>query len=103
VRPKMDSPAYGGGAAPTGSWREAMRGGEARMGLFGSVALIALGAILLWGVNATVAGVDANTIGAILMMVGGIGGLLSLVLRSRSRRFNGRDDSDEERLTSLPR
>jgi hypothetical protein len=85
------------------AWREATRGGETRMGLFGSVALIALGAILLWGVDASVAGVGVNTIGAILMVVGGIGGLLSLVLRSRSRGFGGRSDGEEEHLTTLPR
>lgn len=50
------------------------------MGIGVSLILIAVGAILTWAVNATVSGVDINTIGVILMVVGAVGLLISLVL-----------------------
>ena len=40
------------------------------MGIGVSLILIAAGAILTWAVNATVSGVDINTVGVILMIVG---------------------------------
>ena len=43
------------------------------MGIGVSLILIAAGAILTWAVNATVSGLDINTIGVILMIVGAIG------------------------------
>jgi hypothetical protein len=43
------------------------------MGLGVSIFLIAVGAILTWAVNATVSGLELNTIGVILMIVGIIG------------------------------
>jgi hypothetical protein len=52
------------------------------MGIGVSLILIAAGAILTWAVNATVSGVDINTIGVILMVVGVIGLLLSLMFWS---------------------
>jgi len=52
------------------------------MGIGVSLILIAAGAILTWAVNATVSGVDINTIGVILMVVGIIGLVLSLVFWS---------------------
>ena len=52
------------------------------VGLF----LIALGAILLLAVSTTVAGVSINTIGVILLVVGGIGLLYALVVQA------GRDE-----------
>jgi hypothetical protein len=52
------------------------------MGLGVSLILIAAGAILTWGINATVSGVDIDTIGWILMAVGAIGALLSLMFWS---------------------
>jgi len=54
--------------------------------------LIAIGAILAFAVNVTTSGVDINTIGYILLAVGGLGALLSLMFWSswgglhRSRR-----------------
>ncbi|HWC26319.1 MAG TPA: hypothetical protein VG474_07025, partial [Solirubrobacteraceae bacterium] len=48
-----------------------------------SILLIAIGAILLWAVTATVAGVSINTIGVILMVVGAIGLVIALVATSR--------------------
>jgi hypothetical protein len=42
------------------------------MGIGVSLILIAAGAILTWAVNATVSGIDINTIGVILMVVGAV-------------------------------
>ena len=50
-----------------------------------SLFLIAVGAILRFAVTATVAGIDIQTVGVILMIVGAIGFVISLVLL-----FNGR-------------
>ena len=52
------------------------------MGLGVSLILIAVGAILTWAVEATVSGLDINAIGLILMIVGIVGGLLSLIFWS---------------------
>jgi hypothetical protein len=52
------------------------------MGIGVSLILIAIGAILTWAVNATVSGVDINTVGVILMVVGAAGLLISLVFWS---------------------
>jgi len=43
-----------------------------------SLFLIAVGAILYFAVNATVSGLEIDTVGLILMIVGGIGFLFSL-------------------------
>lgn len=58
------------------------------MGIGVSLFLLAVGAILTFAVNATVNGVEISTVGIILMIVGGLGLLLSLLLMStmRSRR-----------------
>jgi hypothetical protein len=52
------------------------------MGLGVSLLLIAVGAILVWGVQADVAGVSEDAIGVILMVVGAAGLLLSLMFWS---------------------
>ena len=52
------------------------------MGIGVSLILIAAGAILTWAVNATVSGIDINTIGIILMVVGALGLILSLMFWS---------------------
>ena len=52
------------------------------MGVGVSLILIAAGAILTWAVTATVSGVDINTIGVILLVVGAIGLVLSLMFWS---------------------
>lgn len=52
-----------------------------------SLFLIAVGAILYWAVTATVSGIDINTIGAILMVVGIIGLALSLLFWSSFAPF----------------
>lgn len=55
------------------------------MGIGVSILLIAIGAILLWAVTATVAGVSINTVGVILIVVGAVGLLASLLAASRTR------------------
>jgi hypothetical protein len=59
------------------------------MGVGVSLILIAAGAILTWAVNATVNGLDINTVGVILLIVGIIGLLLSLVFWSSWGGFGG--------------
>lgn len=60
------------------------------MGVGVSLLLIAVGAILTFAINATVSGVDVNTVGWILMVVGGVGLVFSMMFFSpwgyRSRR-----------------
>jgi hypothetical protein len=52
------------------------------MGLGVSLFLIAVGAILTWAVNASVSGLELNTIGVILMIVGVVGLVLSMIFWS---------------------
>lgn len=61
------------------------------MGIGVSLILIAVGAILTWAVNATVSGLDINTVGIILMVVGAVGILLSLMFWSSWGGFGGRN------------
>ncbi len=58
------------------------------MGVAVSLILIAVGAILTWAVTATVSGIEINTVGVILMIVGGAGLVLSLVFWSTWGGFN---------------
>jgi hypothetical protein len=51
----------------------------------GSLLMIAAGAILKYAVNVHVEGVDVQTVGLILMIVGGLGLVLGLYLLSRGR------------------
>ena len=59
------------------------------MGIPVSLILIAVGAILAFAVNATVSGLDLVTVGWILMIVGGVGALLSLIFWSTWGGFAG--------------
>lgn len=59
------------------------------MGIGVSLLLIAVGAILAFAVNATVSGIDLVTVGWILMIVGGVGALLSLIFWSTWGGFAG--------------
>ena len=52
------------------------------MGLGASLFLIAGGAILVWGVNREVAGLDVDAIGVILMVIGIVGAVLSMIFWS---------------------
>ena len=59
------------------------------MGLGASLFLIAAGAILKWGVTGSVAGVNLDAIGWILMVVGIIGLVLSMIFWSSWGGFAG--------------
>ncbi|MGH2774553.1 MAG: DUF6458 family protein [Actinomycetota bacterium] len=50
-----------------------------------SLFLLAAGAILKFAVEAEVAGIDLEVVGVILMVIGGLGILLSLFMLNRSR------------------
>jgi hypothetical protein len=65
-----------------------------------SIFLIAVGAILRYAVNVTVEGVEIDTIGLILMLVGGIGLVISLaiIFLATDDRPRGRDDYPTRRL-----
>ena len=52
------------------------------MGIGVSLILIAVGAILVWAVEAQVSGVDLTAVGWILLIVGAAGALLSLIFWS---------------------
>jgi hypothetical protein len=52
------------------------------VGIGVSILLVAVGAILIWGVTGEVAGIDIDAIGVILLIVGGIGLLLSMIFWS---------------------
>jgi hypothetical protein len=52
------------------------------MGIGVSLVLIAAGAILTWAVDATVSGLEIQTVGVILLVVGIIGLVLSMVFWS---------------------
>ena len=60
------------------------------MGLSFSIFLIAVGAILAFAVDVTTRGFDINTIGVILMIVGGIGLLASLIAWNSWGGFHSR-------------
>jgi Flp pilus assembly protein protease CpaA len=55
--------------------------------------LIAVGAILNFAVTAEFAGIDLQTVGLILMIIGAIGLVLGLVLMSSQRRRAGGSDA----------
>ena len=78
--------------------RTAKRGVDT-MGIGVSLLLIAIGAILTWAVTATVSGVDLQTVGIILMVVGAAGGLISLVFWSSWGGFGG--TRTESRTTTV--
>ena len=52
------------------------------MGLGVSLLLIAVGAILVWGLQSDVAGISEDAIGVILMVVGAAGLIISLMFWS---------------------
>jgi hypothetical protein len=69
------------------------------MGIGISVILLALGAILIWAIDASVRGIELTTIGVILIIVGGIGALLSFVFWSSWGGMAGRPSRDERLIT----
>jgi hypothetical protein len=52
------------------------------MGIGVSLVLIAAGAILTWAVSAEASGIDLQTVGVILLIVGIVGAILSLIFWS---------------------
>ena len=56
------------------------------MTIGGSLFLIALGAILKYAVTATVAGVEIQTVGVILIVAGAVGLVIGLFLMTSARR-----------------
>ena len=62
------------------------------MGIGVSVFLIAVGAILAFAVEATAEGVDLDTVGVILMIVGAIGLLASMLFWSSAAPWSSRRD-----------
>jgi beta-lactamase regulating signal transducer with metallopeptidase domain len=69
-----------------------------------SILLIAAGAILKYAVTAHVSGLDIQTVGVILMLVGILGLILSLLYtfvwsdRARARSAGGYDDGATRRM-----
>ena len=67
------------------------------MGYGLSIIFLAVGAVLTWAVNTTVEGIELQTIGVILMAVGGVGLLFTLLFwssyseRRRTRTVVERD------------
>lgn len=59
------------------------------MGISVSLLLIAGGAILAWAVNVSVSGLELQTIGVILMVVGILGLVLSVIFWSSWGGFGG--------------
>jgi Flp pilus assembly protein protease CpaA len=62
-----------------------------------SIFLIALGAILKFAVTASVAGIEIQTVGVILMVAGAIGLVIGLFLISADRRREDRVVVDDRR------
>jgi Flp pilus assembly protein protease CpaA len=62
-----------------------------------SIFLIALGAILKFAVTATVAGIEIQTVGVILMIAGAIGLVIGLFLLASDRRREDRVVVDDRR------
>ena len=60
------------------------------MGLGVGLLLIAVGAILVWGVTGEVSGVDVDAVGVILIVIGAIGAVLSMIFWSSWGGFGGR-------------
>ncbi len=61
------------------------------MGISTSLILVAVGAILKWAVTASVSGVNLETVGVVLMIVGAVGLVLSLIFWSSWGGFGTRN------------
>jgi len=75
------------------------------MGISVSLILVAVGAILAWAVTATASGVDLNTVGIILLIIGAVGLVLSMLFWSTWGGFRGtaRTETTVVRDDALPR
>ena len=67
------------------------------MGIGVSIFLLAVGAILTFAVEAEAEGIDINTVGVILMIVGGVGLLLSMLMWDRVGSYGFRRRTVVER------
>ncbi len=63
------------------------------MGIGVSLILIAVGAILVWAVEAQVSGVDLTAVGWILLIVGAAGALISMIFWSSWGGLGGRRET----------
>ena len=61
------------------------------MGITGSLVLLAIGAILAFAVEIDAEGINLNTVGVILMIVGIVGALLSMMFWSSWGGWNRRE------------
>lgn len=70
------------------------------MGIGISIFLLAVGAILAFAVEVSAEGINLDTVGVILMIVGAVGLLMSALFWSSFAPFGGRDERvvREERL-----
>jgi hypothetical protein len=73
------------------------------MGISVSILLIAVGAILTWGVTAEAEGLDVNAIGVILMIVGILGLVISMIFWSSWGGFGRRRTTYVEGAPAAPR
>jgi hypothetical protein len=60
------------------------------MGLGVSLLLIAVGAILIWGLQSDIAGISEDAIGVILIVIGALGLILSMMFWSSWGGMGGR-------------
>lgn len=72
------------------------------MGISVSILLIAVGAILTWAVTAEAEGIDVNTVGVILLIVGLLGLVLSLIFWSSWGGFQRRGAYVERSVAAPP-
>ncbi len=92
------------------TWGDTVAGGGDRsprrkgqtVGIGVSIFLIAVGAILTFAVETEAKGIDINTVGIILMIVGGAGLLLSLLLWDRVGTYGVRRRTVVERRAADP-
>lgn len=61
------------------------------MGIGASLFLLALGAICYWALEFDIAGLDIEAVGVILMIIGGLGLILSLLFWSSFSPYGRRD------------
>ncbi len=76
------------------------------MGIAVSILLIAVGAVLTWGVTAEAEGLDVNAIGVILMIVGLLGLVVSMIFWSSWGGFHRRTayvEGEPVRRSAAPR
>jgi len=71
------------------------------MGIGIGIFLLAVGAVLAFAVDASVSGIDIQTVGVILMIVGALGILLDLVLFAPRRRAAVVDDGTVGRTRTV--